>query len=150
MRPSGLFGPRCCAVYAVLGALAGLSLYGPAAAAAMAANDERRSASPVAATPCWRLEDFVVAQECARCSSFQAKTLPECSRTGFIEKINCATSKREEYKSCRSAVMEARVFWRFVGSMMCVAAVFAVLVVWRQRVLDRKALEKVRKQIESI
>ncbi|PKK17584.1 ras-related protein Rab-13 [Columba livia] len=78
------------------------------------------------------------------------KTLPECSRTGFIEKINCATSKREEYKSCRSAVMEARVFWRFVGSMMCVAAVFAVLVVWRQRVLDRKALEKVRKQIESI
>ncbi|KAK2518213.1 hypothetical protein Q9233_012724 [Columba guinea] len=135
MGPRGLSGPRCRALCAVLGALAGLALYRPAAAA-MVANDERRSASPVAATPCWRLEDFVVAQECARCSSFQA--------------INCATSKREEYKSCRSAVMEARVFWRFVGSMMCVAAVFAVLVVWRQRVLDRKALEKVRKQIESI
>ena len=52
--------------------------------------------------------------------------------------------------SCRSAVMEAHVFWRFVGTMMCVATVFAVLVVCRQRVLDRKALEKVRKQIESI
>lgn len=30
------------------------------------------AASPVAATPCWRVEDFVVAQECTRCSSFQA------------------------------------------------------------------------------
>ncbi|NWS65117.1 JTB protein, partial [Chunga burmeisteri] len=100
--------------------------------------------------PCWRVEDFVVAQECTRCSSFQAKTIPECSPTGFIEKINCATSKTDAFKSCRSAVMEAHVFWRFVGTMMCVATVFAVLVVCRQRVLDRKALEKVRKQIESI
>ncbi|NWS50443.1 JTB protein, partial [Probosciger aterrimus] len=99
---------------------------------------------------CWRVEDFVVAQECSRCSSFQMKTVPECSPTGFVEQISCATSKRDEFKSCRSAVMEAHVFWRFVGTMMGVAAVFAVLVVCRQRVLDRKALEKVRKQIESI
>ncbi|NWU73023.1 JTB protein, partial [Pterocles burchelli] len=100
--------------------------------------------------PCWRVEDFVVAQECSRCSGFQAKTLAECHPTGFVEQIHCAASGRDEFKSCRSAVMEARVFWRFVGTMMCVAAVFAVLVVCRQRVLDRKALEKVRKQIESI
>ncbi|XP_064331399.1 protein JTB isoform X1 [Phalacrocorax carbo] len=144
MGPRGPAGPRCCALYAVLGALVcGLC-------PAMAASDERRSASPVAVTQCWRVEDFVVAQECTRCSSFQAKTIVECSHTGFIEIITCAASSREEYKSCHSAVMEAHVFWRFVGTMMCVAAVFAVLVVCRQRVLDRKALEKVRKQIESI
>ncbi|NXL01406.1 JTB protein, partial [Mesembrinibis cayennensis] len=100
--------------------------------------------------PCWQVEDFVVAQECTRCSSFEAKRITQCSPTGFIEKISCPTSKRDEFKSCRSAVMEAHVFWRFVGTMMCVTAVFAVLVVCRQRVLDRKALEKVRKQIESI
>ncbi|NWJ11846.1 JTB protein, partial [Crypturellus undulatus] len=78
------------------------------------------------------------------------KTVADCSPTGFIERISCTGSKREEFKSCRSAVMEARVFWKFVGTMMGTAAVFAVLVVCRQRVLDRKALEKVRKQIESI
>lgn len=33
------------------------------------------AASPVAATPCWRVEDFVVAQECTRCSSFQAVSM---------------------------------------------------------------------------
>ncbi|XP_025936729.1 uncharacterized protein LOC112973273 isoform X2 [Apteryx rowi] len=121
----------------------------PAAAAAMGPSDERRLARLVAATPCWRVEDFVVAQECTQCTSFQ-ETIAECRPTGFIEKISCATSKRDEFKSCRSAVMEARIFWKFVGTMMCVAVVFAVLVVCRQRVLDRKALEKVRKQIESI
>ncbi|NXT58813.1 JTB protein, partial [Pluvianellus socialis] len=99
---------------------------------------------------CWLVEDFVVVQECSRCSGFQVKTVVECFPTGFVEKISCAASKKDEFKSCRSAVLEAHVFWRFVGTMMCVAAVFAVLVVCRQRVLDRKALEKVRKQIESI
>ncbi|XP_061872213.1 protein JTB [Colius striatus] len=146
MGPRARPGPCRCGLYAVLGAL----VCGLGPAAAMALSDERRSASPGTVTPCWRVEDFVVAQECTRCSSFQAKGTPECGPTGFVEKINCASSKREEYKSCRSAVMEAQVFWRFVGSMAAVAAVFAALVVCRQRVLDRKALEKVRKQIESI
>uniref|UniRef100_A0A8C2TU36 Jumping translocation breakpoint n=1 Tax=Coturnix japonica TaxID=93934 RepID=A0A8C2TU36_COTJA len=83
-------------------------------------------------------------------SGCDLKSVPECGPTGFVEKISCAASKRDEYKSCRSAVLESRLFWRFVGSMMAVAAVCSVLVVWRQRALDRRALEKVRKQIESI
>ncbi|XP_015154093.2 LOW QUALITY PROTEIN: protein JTB isoform X2 [Gallus gallus] len=144
-------GPRCCALCALLGALCallGAGLRPVTAVAAMAASEERRSASP--ATPCWRREEFVVARECGRCSGFEVKSIPECGPTGFVEKISCAASKRDEYKSCRSAVLEARIFWRFVGSMICVAAACAVLVVWRQRALDRRALEKVRKQIESI
>lgn len=52
--------------------------------------------------------------------------------------------------SCRSAALEAQRFWRFVGSALAVAVAAAALVVLRQRVLDRRALEKVRKQIESI
>ncbi|XP_051631474.1 protein JTB [Manacus candei] len=129
---------------AVLGALR------PAATAAAAAAIEERPASPAVATPCWREEQFVVAQECARCSEFQMKTLPDCAPTGFIERINCPTSQREEFKSCRSAALESRRFWRFVGSALAVAAAAAALVVLRQRELDRRAREKVRKQIESI
>ncbi|XP_014746754.1 PREDICTED: protein JTB [Sturnus vulgaris] len=121
----------------------------PAAAAAAAASEER-PASPAVATPCWRVEQFVVAQECTRCSGFEMKTIPACGSTGFIERINCASSHRDEYKSCRSAALEAQRFWRFVGSALGVAVAAAALVVLRQRVLDRRALEKVRKQIESI
>uniref|UniRef100_A0A452GH82 Protein JTB n=1 Tax=Gopherus agassizii TaxID=38772 RepID=A0A452GH82_9SAUR len=108
------------------------------------------SVSPLVATPCWQAEDFVVVQDCAPCTIFQAKTMPECSTTGFIEQVSCAVSKKEEYKSCRSVVTEAHSFWKFEGAMICVAVVFALLVMCRQRVLDRKALEKVLKQIESI
>ncbi|XP_034648666.1 protein JTB [Trachemys scripta elegans] len=119
-------------------------------AGATASSEAKRSVSPLVATPCWQAEDFVVVLDCAPCTIFQAKTMPECSTTGFIEQINCAVSKKEEYRSCRSVVTEAHSFWKFEGAMICVAVVFALLVMCRQRVLDRKALEKVRKQIESI
>ncbi|XP_057244102.1 protein JTB, partial [Malurus melanocephalus] len=85
-------------------------------AAAAAAASEERLASPALTTPCWRVEQFVVAQECTRCSGFEMKTIPACGATGFIEKINCASSHRDEYKSCRSAALEAQRFWHFVGS----------------------------------
>ncbi|EAW53241.1 JTB isoform 6, partial [Pan troglodytes] len=100
--------------------------------------------------PCWLVEEFVVAEECSPCSNFRAKTTPECGPTGYVEKITCSSSKRNEFKSCRSALMEQRLFWKFEGAVVCVALIFACLVIIRQRQLDRKALEKVRKQIESI
>ncbi|XP_045838499.1 protein JTB [Meles meles] len=110
---------------------------------------EKRSVS-ASAPPCWLAEEFAVAEECAPCSHFQAKTTPECGSTGYVEKITCSSSKRNEFKSCRSALMEQRLFWKFEGAIVGVALVFACLVIIRQRQLDRKALEKVRKQIESI
>ncbi|XP_059269874.1 protein JTB isoform X1 [Mustela nigripes] len=109
-----------------------------------------RSAVGASNLPCWLAEDFAVAEECAPCSRFQAKTTPECGSTGYVEKITCSSSKRNEFKSCRSALMEQHLFWKFEGAIVGVALVFACLVIIRQRQLDRKALEKVRKQIESI
>ncbi|MEQ2161785.1 hypothetical protein GOODEAATRI_013066, partial [Goodea atripinnis] len=52
--------------------------------------------------------------------------------------------------SCRSALMEEHLFWKFEAAMLALMVVFAVLVVIRQRWLDRLASEKVRRQIESI
>ncbi|XP_051013542.1 protein JTB [Acomys russatus] len=101
-------------------------------------------------SPCWMAEEFVVTEECTRCSNFQTKTTPECGPTGYVEKVTCSSSKRNELRSCRSALMEQRLFWKFEGAVVGVALVFACLVITRQRQLDRKALEKVRKQIESI
>ncbi|EAW53242.1 JTB isoform 1 [Pan troglodytes] len=112
-------------------------------------QEEKLSAS-TSNLPCWLVEEFVVAEECSPCSNFRAKTTPECGPTGYVEKITCSSSKRNEFKSCRSALMEQRLFWKFEGAVVCVALIFACLVIIRQRQLDRKALEKVRKQIESI
>ncbi|XP_069507648.1 protein JTB [Ambystoma mexicanum] len=111
---------------------------------------EKYSDSPVVTTPCWHVEEFLVADECTACNVLKAKIVPECLPTGYVEKVNCPKSKRDEYKSCRSVEMEKTIFWKFVGGMMGASAAFALVVVYRQRTLDGRALEKVRKQIESI
>ncbi|ELW47314.1 protein JTB [Tupaia chinensis] len=112
-------------------------------------REEKLSAS-TSNLPCWLVEEFVVVEECGPCSNFQVKTNRECGSTGYVEKITCSSTKKSEFKSCRSALMEQHLFWKFEGAVVGVALVFACLVIIRQRQLDRKALEKVRKQIESI
>ncbi|KAM6435653.1 protein JTB [Liasis olivaceus] len=133
-----------------LGALLGFVLAPLRSVEVVPESDGKGPASLPGTTPCWRMEDFVVTTQCAPCTSFQIKTMSECGVTGFVEQINCGASKKGEFKSCRSLDMETRIFWKFEGAMLGAAAVFALLVVCRQRVLDGKALEKVRKQIESI
>ncbi|XP_072284321.1 protein JTB [Pyxicephalus adspersus] len=103
-----------------------------------------------AVTPCWRTEEFTISRDCYGCNQFEAKTVGQCGVTGYIEQVNCIQSNKVEYKSCRSVAMEKKVFWQFVGMMMAAAVVMSLVVVLRQRTLDRRALEKVRKQIESI
>ncbi|KAG8431887.1 hypothetical protein GDO86_019574 [Hymenochirus boettgeri] len=104
----------------------------------------------ILSTQCWMAEEFVISKECYGCNEFESKRILECKDTGFIEQVNCAISKKADYKSCRSVEMEKQVFWEFVGCMMGAAVIFSLLVIHRQRTLDLRALEKVRKQIESI
>ncbi|XP_048366295.1 protein JTB [Sphaerodactylus townsendi] len=132
----------------VVAALVGLLVPPPRLEAAASESDGKTIVNVSKATLCWRTEDFVVTHPCSPCSSFEAKRTPECQVTGFIEHITCG--RKQEIKSCRSVEMEAHTFWKFEGAMIGLAAFFALLVVYRQRMLDRKALEKVRKQIESI
>ncbi|XP_051926210.1 protein JTB isoform X1 [Hippocampus zosterae] len=137
--------PRVLALHALFWGLVALRVFG----AALLAED-KPAAAKVSVAPCWLLEEFVVTVECSQCDAFQTKTRPACGHTGYMEKVNCTKSNRDEYKSCRSAVMEERLFWKFEAAMLSVTALSAVSVVLRQRRLDRLASEKVRRQIESI
>ncbi|XP_060116721.1 protein JTB [Heteronotia binoei] len=138
-------GPRWRLVVATLVGL----LAPPLRSAAVALESDGKTTVNVSkAPPCGQTEDFVVAQPCSPCSSFEARRNPECRATGFIEHLSCGG--KQETRSCRSVEMEAHAFWKFEGAMIGMAALFALMVVFRQRMLDRKALEKVRKQIESI
>ncbi|XP_053190239.1 protein JTB isoform X3 [Scomber japonicus] len=134
--------PRILALHALFWGLVSLRVFGAALL-----SEEKTTAAVVA--PCWLLEEFVVTLECFQCSSFQTSWLA-CTQTGYVEKINCTKTSKEEYKSCRSTVMEEHLFWKFEAAMLALTAFFAVLVVIRQRWLDRLASEKVRRQIESI
>uniref|UniRef100_A0A8K9XRB9 Protein JTB n=1 Tax=Oncorhynchus mykiss TaxID=8022 RepID=A0A8K9XRB9_ONCMY len=78
------------------------------------------------------------------------KSWAACIQTGYAERINCTKSNKDEYKSCRSTLMEEHLFWKFEGATLGLTILFALIVVARQRSLDRLASEKVRRQIESI
>ncbi|XP_076135550.1 protein JTB-like [Alosa pseudoharengus] len=99
-------------------------------------------------TPCWQMEEFEVLVECAPCSAVQSWRTA-CRPTGYTEKVICMKSNRVDLKSCHSAVREDSLFWRFEAVMMSLTVFFALVVVKRQCVLDRRASERVWKQIES-
>ncbi|XP_037549663.1 protein JTB isoform X3 [Nematolebias whitei] len=137
--------PRVLVLHALFWVLVSLGVYG----ASLRSEEKTTAALKPAVAPCWLTEEFVVSEVCVRCSDFIASR-SACSQTGYIERVNCTKSNKEEYKSCRSALMEEHLFWKFEAAMLALTALFAVLVVIRQRRLDRLASEKVRRQIESI
>lgn len=92
----------------------------------------------------------MVTTECLQCDAFQTRSWAACAATGYVERVNCTRSNKDEVKSCRSTVMEEHRFWKFEAIMLALALLFGVLVVARQRWLDRLVSEKVRRQIESI
>ncbi|XP_044028089.1 protein JTB [Siniperca chuatsi] len=137
--------PRVLVLHALFWGLVSLRVFGAALL-----SDEKTSAVKAVVAPCWLLEEFVVTAECSQCNAFQTRSWSSCRPTGYVERVNCTRSNRDEYKSCRSAVMEEHLFWKFEAAMLALTALFAVVVVVRQRWLDRLASEKVRRQIESI
>uniref|UniRef100_UPI00358E4D94 protein JTB isoform X2 n=1 Tax=Myxine glutinosa TaxID=7769 RepID=UPI00358E4D94 len=100
--------------------------------------------------PCWKMEEYQTVQTCSPCSDLQKKTLQECKATGFVEKLLCSHSEKEDYRSCRSRVVEERTFWYFEAAMLSTGLFFTLLVMLRQRQLDRMAADKVRRQFESV
>lgn len=137
--------PRILLLHALFWGLVSLRVFGAALL-----SEERTTAVKPVAVPCWLLEEFTVTKACAQCNAFETKSYPSCSQTGFYERVNCTKSNRDEIKSCRSSQMEEQRFWHFEAVMLSLTVMFAVVVVTRQRALDRLASEKVRRQIESI
>ncbi|KAL7382518.1 hypothetical protein ABVT39_023648 [Epinephelus coioides] len=137
--------PRVLVLHALFWGLVSLRVFGAALL-----SEEKTTAVKQVVAPCWLLEEFVVTVECSPCNAFQTRSWSSCTLTGYVERVNCTKTNRDEYKSCRSTVMEEHLFWKFEAAMLALTAIFAILVVVRQRWLDRLASEKVRRQIESI
>ncbi|KAK3511700.1 hypothetical protein QTP70_014533 [Hemibagrus guttatus] len=143
--PMSCLRPRVLVLHALFWGLVCLRVFGSALL-----SEEKPTVAKAVTMPCWQVEEFVVATECTLCNAFQTKRQLACIQTGYVERINCTKSNKEEYKSCRSAVMEEHLFWKFEGAMLGLTVIFALVVIGRQRSLDRQASEKVRRQIESI
>ncbi|XP_068602952.1 protein JTB isoform X2 [Brachionichthys hirsutus] len=143
--PGACCRPRVLVFHALFWGLVSLRVFGAALL-----GDEKSSAVKPEVAPCWQQEEFVVITDCLQCNAFQTRSWSACEPTGYVERVNCSRSNRDDHKSCRSAVMEEHLFWKFEAAMLALTALFGTLVVVRQHWLDRLAAEKVRRQIESI
>ncbi|XP_055489067.1 protein JTB [Leucoraja erinacea] len=98
--------------------------------------------------PCWEIEEYSIVRECSPCTDYEKTVHIECKFTGFVEDVKC--TKDHRYRSCRSVAMEEVKFWKFEGIVVLVGVIFAIIVTYRQRTLDRHAEQKVRRQLEEI
>uniref|UniRef100_A0A671NWM3 Jumping translocation breakpoint n=1 Tax=Sinocyclocheilus anshuiensis TaxID=1608454 RepID=A0A671NWM3_9TELE len=132
--PMACLRPRILALHALFWGLVSLRVFGAALL-----SDEKAAVTKAVTAPCWQLEEFVVAKDCSACEGLQS-----------VKKYTNLTLSLCFPFSCRSTKMEEHLFWKFEGVMLALTVVFAIMVVARQRSLDRQASDKVRRQIESI
>ncbi|XP_054874219.1 protein JTB isoform X2 [Amphiprion ocellaris] len=85
--------PRVLVLHALFWGLVSLRVFGAALL-----SEEKTAVVKSVVTPCWLLEEFVVTGECVRCNDFDSKSQAACRQTGYVEKVNCTKSSREEYK----------------------------------------------------
>ncbi|KAM4600948.1 protein JTB-like [Polymixia lowei] len=95
-------------------------------------------------------KELAVVMECFQCTPFQMRSWLPCQPTGFIEEVICHQSNTVDHRSCHSRHSEEWFFWRFEGGVMVLTLVFVLLVLRRQRTLDRLAAEKVQRQVQSV
>ncbi|XP_051246963.1 protein JTB isoform X3 [Dicentrarchus labrax] len=97
--------PRVLVLHALFWGLVSLRVFG----AALLSDSERTSAAVKAvAAPCWLLEDFVVTTECGQCNAFQTRSWSACEPTGYVERVNCTRSNRDEYKRSHRLSLSVR------------------------------------------
>ncbi|XP_072440876.1 protein JTB-like [Chiloscyllium punctatum] len=111
-------------------------------------QSERNATSISQSRPCWEKEEFSIIRECTPCHDYEKTVHVECTSTGFVEEVKCVTDQR--YRSCRSVEMEELKFWKFEGIMVLLGVIFAIIVMFRQRTLDRRAEQKVQRQLGVI
>jgi len=99
---------------------------------------------------CWETESFTMEEKCRQCSSHEASVLNECNLTHYIEQVNCKTSGIV-YRSCpKDRNAESSKFWKFELSMIVVALVAGVVVMMRMKLLDRRNMERIQKQLSAL
>ncbi|XP_072925871.1 protein JTB isoform X2 [Hemitrygon akajei] len=115
---------------------------------AMPLQSQKNTTNILQSRPCWEYEEYSILRECRPCTDYEKIVHPECRFTGFIEEVKCAEDQR--YRSCRSVELEELKFWKFEGIVVLMGVIFAIIVTFRQRTLDRRAEQKVRRQLEEM
>jgi len=102
---------------------------------------------------CWENDNSEILEECQKCTTFEIKVQDYCQKTGYREKVKCVFEKiapKELYHSCPKVTwLEERNFWTFQSLSMFFGGASYLVVIWRQKRLDKLLIDKVHKQIAA-
>lgn len=100
---------------------------------------------------CFLKEKFEVVKECEPCSDFEiaSQSIGVCIHTHFKELLKCESGEMVTRSCDKAAYLEERTFWRFEGSAFVLSVVFTFLAVSRKKVLNKRMLQRVQRQIAN-
>lgn len=98
---------------------------------------------------CYLTESVEIIEACRKCTSFERRSQAVgCSPSGFKELVLCSTSKTQTYRSCPIPInIQRHQFWMFEFVIFLIALASIANVHYRQKVLDKQMVEKIKRQI---
>lgn len=100
---------------------------------------------------CWKRETYTVIQDCHPCTDFEiaSQSIGVCIHTNFKEILRCASGETVTRSCDKVAWLEERSFWTFQGSTFIIAVISTTFVIARKRVLNRRMLVRMQKQLAN-
>ncbi|CAG9862519.1 unnamed protein product [Phyllotreta striolata] len=100
---------------------------------------------------CWELGNYEVLKECEPCSEFEirSRNIGVCIHTKYKEVLKCSNGEIVIRSCDRAAYIDEQQFWRFEGFMFAISLISTVCVVSRRKVLTKRILQRVQRQIAN-
>ncbi|CAH0551304.1 unnamed protein product [Brassicogethes aeneus] len=100
---------------------------------------------------CFEKERFEVIRDCEPCTAFEitSKSIGVCIHTHYKEVLKCANGETVTRSCDRAAYFDEQAFWQFEGLMFSASFVSTVCVVFRKKVLNKRMLQRVQRQIAN-
>lgn len=100
---------------------------------------------------CWEKNEFEVIKECEPCTDFEiaSKSFGVCIHTGYKEVLKCSDGEVATRSCDKAAYYYEKAFWQFEAFMLLSSSISTFCVVARKRVLNRRMLQRVQRQLAN-
>lgn len=119
---------------------------------------------------CWEKEKYEVVKDCEPCTGnvtdyafcpeatfilllaafeIASQSIGVCIHTHYKEVLKCASGEMVTRSCDRAAFIDERAFWRFQAFMFFCSVVSTFCVVARKRVLNKRMLQRVQRQLAN-
>lgn len=78
-----------------------------------------------------------------------SQSIGVCIHTHYKEVIKCSSGEMVTRSCDRTAYLDEQSFWHFEGSMLGLSAISTICVIARRRVLNKRSLQRMQRQLAN-